>query len=144
MHTCIPSHELKRSWHSCLRRVNASNENTPIMHHPWRRNMTTSMVGLKNGHIRKNLKKKEKGGEPQRYSWGTQKKKFWGFFAVVVQRTGQSLTDCLTEAGRLEKHGLVVVDVLSLLCRGLLSVSVIMDISFCVCVCAVVPLMLFK
>ena len=39
--------------------------------YPRRRNATTSMVGLKNGHIRKNL---TKNGEPQRSSWGTQKK----------------------------------------------------------------------
>ena len=32
----------------------------------------TLMVGLKNGHIRKNL---TQSGEPQRYSWGTHKKK---------------------------------------------------------------------
>ena len=30
------------------------------------------MVGLKNGHIRKNL---TQNGEPQRYSWGTQKER---------------------------------------------------------------------
>ena len=30
------------------------------------------MVGLKNGHIRKNL---TQNVEPQRYNWGTQKKK---------------------------------------------------------------------
>ena len=35
MHTCIP------------RRVNAGNINTPSLHHPRRRNVTTSMVGLK-------------------------------------------------------------------------------------------------
>ena len=40
--------------------------------HPRRRNVTTSMVGLRNGHIHRNL---IKNGEPQRYSWGTQKKK---------------------------------------------------------------------
>ena len=28
MHTCIPSHRLKRSWHSCSRWVNAGNKNT--------------------------------------------------------------------------------------------------------------------
>ena len=72
MHTCIPSHGLKRCWHSCPRRVNAGNKNTPSMHHPWRRNVTTSMVGLKNGHIRKNL---TQNGESPRYSWGMQKKK---------------------------------------------------------------------
>ena len=70
MHTCISSHGLKRSWRSCPRRVNAGNKNTPSTHHPRRRNVTTLMVGLKNGHIRKNL-----SGEPQRYSWGTKKKK---------------------------------------------------------------------
>ena len=37
-----------------------------------RRNVTTSMVGLKNGHIHTNF---TPNGEPQRYSWGTQKKK---------------------------------------------------------------------
>ena len=39
--------------------------------HPRRRNVTTSMVKLKNSHICKNLTQK---GEPQRSSWGTQKK----------------------------------------------------------------------
>ena len=73
MHTCISSHGLKRSWRSCPRRVNAGNKNTPSTHHPRRRNVTTLMIGLKNGHIRKNLT--PKSGEPQRYSWGTQKKK---------------------------------------------------------------------
>ena len=34
------------------------------------RNVTTSMVRLENGHIRKNL---TPNGEPQRSSWGTQK-----------------------------------------------------------------------
>ena len=72
MHTCISSHGLKRSWHSCPRRVNAGNKNTPSTHHPRRRNVTTLIFGLKNGHIRKNL---TQSGEPQRYSWGTQKKK---------------------------------------------------------------------
>ena len=42
-----------------------------LMKHPQRRNVTTAMAGLKNGHIRKNLTH----GEPQRKSWGTQKKK---------------------------------------------------------------------
>ena len=59
-------------WHSCRRRVNAGNKNTPSMHHPRRWNVTTSAVGLKNGHIHKSL---IPNGEPQRYSWGTQKKK---------------------------------------------------------------------
>ena len=71
MHTCISSHGLKRSWRSCPRRMNAGNKNTPSTHHAQRRNVTTLMVGLKNGHIRKNL---TQSGEPQRYSWGMQKK----------------------------------------------------------------------
>ena len=47
-------------------------KNTPSMHHPQRQNVTTSMVGLKNGHIHKNL---TQNGEPQKSSWGVQKKK---------------------------------------------------------------------
>ena len=66
MHTCILSHGLKRSWHSCPRQVNAGNKNTPSTHHPQRWNVTTCMVGLENGHIRKNP---TQNGEPQRYSW---------------------------------------------------------------------------
>ena len=68
MHTCISSHGLKRSWRSCPRRVNAGNKNTPSTHHPQRRNVTTLMVGLKNGQY---AKISPKSGEPQRYSWGT-------------------------------------------------------------------------
>ena len=41
------------------------NENAHSMHHPRKGIMTTSMVGLKNGHIRRNL---PKNGETQRYS----------------------------------------------------------------------------
>ena len=66
MHTSIPSQGLKRCWHWCPRRVNTGNKNTPSMHHPRRRNVTTSMVGLESGHIRKNL---TENGAPQRYSW---------------------------------------------------------------------------
>ena len=73
MHTCISWHGLKRSWRSCPRRVNAGNKNTPSTHHPRRRNVTTLMVGLKKrSHTQKFH---PKSGEPQRYSWGTQKKK---------------------------------------------------------------------
>ena len=68
MHTCILSHGLKRSWHLCPKRVNAGNKNTPSMHYPRRRSVTTSMVGFKKkGNIRKNL---TQNGKPQRYSWG--------------------------------------------------------------------------
>ena len=72
MHTCIPWHGLKRSWQSCPGRVNAGNKNALSMHHPRRRKVTTSMVGLKkqankqNGRLRKNL---TQNGEPQIYSW---------------------------------------------------------------------------
>ena len=69
---CIPSHGLKRSLGSCSRRVNAGSKNTPSMHHSRRRNVTSSMIGLQNGHICKYL---TQNGEPQRSSWGTQKKK---------------------------------------------------------------------
>ena len=55
MHTCISWHGLKRSWRSYPRQVNAGNKNTPSMHHLRRWNVTTSVVGLRNGHIRKNL-----------------------------------------------------------------------------------------
>ena len=73
MHTCISSHGLKRSWRSCPRRVNAGNKNTPSTHHPWRRNVTTLMVILKKrSHTQKSH---PKSGEPQRYSWGTKKRK---------------------------------------------------------------------
>ena len=44
---CIPLHKLKRSCHLCPRWVNVGNKTTPSMHHQWRWNMLTSMVGLK-------------------------------------------------------------------------------------------------
>ena len=47
MCTCIPSHGLKKSLHSCPRGMNAGNKNTPSVLHPRRRNVTTSMVGFK-------------------------------------------------------------------------------------------------
>ena len=47
MYTCLPSHRLKRSGHSCPRWVNAGNKNTPSMHNPQRWNVNTSMAGLK-------------------------------------------------------------------------------------------------
>ena len=62
MHTCIPLHGPKRSWCSCPWRVYAGNKNTHSMHYPRRWNVTTSMVGLKKGHIRKSL---TPNGEPQ-------------------------------------------------------------------------------
>ena len=76
MPTCIPSRELKGSWLSCARRVNAGNKNIPSVHHPRRRNATTLMVGLtffffKWSHTQKSY---PQNGEPQRHSWATQKK----------------------------------------------------------------------
>ena len=47
-------------------------KNTPSTHHPRRRNVTTLMVGLKTVTY---AKISPKSGEPQRYSWGTPKKK---------------------------------------------------------------------
>ena len=57
---------LKRSSHSCHRQVNVGYKNIPSMHHPQRRNVTASMVGLKK---KKNGKKDlTKNDEPQRYN----------------------------------------------------------------------------
>ena len=73
MHTCISSHGLKRSWRSCPRRVNVGNKYTPSMHHPRRLNVTTLMVGLKKTVTYAKIS--SQNGEPQRYSWGTQKER---------------------------------------------------------------------
>ena len=48
------------------------NKNTPSMHHPRRRNVTTTMVGLKDGHIRKIS---PTNGEPHGYSWIRRKRR---------------------------------------------------------------------
>ena len=69
----MSSHGLKRSWRSCPRQVNAGNKNTPSTHHPRRRNVTTLTVGLKKTVTYAKIS--PKSGEPQRYIWGTQKKK---------------------------------------------------------------------
>ena len=46
--------QTKKSWRSYPRQVNAGNKNTPSTHHPLRRNVTTSMVGLRNrSHMQK-------------------------------------------------------------------------------------------
>ena len=80
MHTCIPSHGLKRSWRSCPRPVNAGNKSTLSMHLPRRRNVTTSVVELKkNSHICKIL---TQYGEPQRSRWETQKKRFYNLLTT--------------------------------------------------------------
>ena len=79
MHTCISSHRLKRSWRSCPRRVNAGNKNTPSTHHPWRRNVTTLMVGLKKwSHTQKSHPKvvnpRDIAGERQKKKKNTRNK----------------------------------------------------------------------
>ena len=61
--------------------VNAINKNTPSMHHLWRRNVTTSMVGLKKGHICKNL---TQNGEPQRSSWERRRRRSHKFVLVLL------------------------------------------------------------
>ena len=76
MYTWIPWHGLKRSWRSCPRRVNAGNKNTPSLH----QNVTTSMVGLKSGHIRKNL---TQNGEPRDVAGNAEEEEeAMGFFRV--------------------------------------------------------------
>ena len=67
------------------RRANADNKNTPSTHHPRRRNVTTLMVGLKKTVTYAKIS--PKSGEPQRYSWGTQKKK-----KEERKRTGQNIS----------------------------------------------------
>ena len=52
---------------TCPRWVNAGNKNTPSMHHPQRRNVTTSIVGFKT-RSHNYAKVSPKNGEPQRYS----------------------------------------------------------------------------
>ena len=71
MHACILSHGLKRSRHSYPRRLNASNKNTPSMHHARRWNVTMSMVGLKMVTSARYL---TINGEPWRCNWGTQRR----------------------------------------------------------------------
>ena len=60
------SHAQTQKVPTCSRWVNAGNKNTPSKHHPQRRNLTTSISGLQNGHICTNFTQKDK---PQRYSW---------------------------------------------------------------------------
>ena len=45
--------------YSCSRRVNVGYKNTPSIQHPRRRDVTTSMVGLRNVLIRKKKKRKK-------------------------------------------------------------------------------------
>ena len=79
---CIPLHRLKRLGHSCPRWVNAGNKNTPSTCHPRRWNVTTSMVGLGNGYISKNL---TQNGEPQIYSWERRSRRRIPYFPVILE-----------------------------------------------------------
>ena len=81
MHTCIPSHGPKRSWHSYPRRVNAGNKNTPSMQHA---SSTKTEYDYLNGCIKKKQKKTKtvtyeeispKHSEPQRSSWGRRRRR---------------------------------------------------------------------
>ena len=67
LHTCCPSHGLKRSGHSCPRRVNACNKKH-TQHAPSTKTERDYLNGWikKNGHMRKHL---TQNGEPKRYSW---------------------------------------------------------------------------
>ena len=53
MHTCIPSHRLKRSWHSCPRQVNAGDKKHT--QHETSMKMECDYLNgwIKNSHIRK-------------------------------------------------------------------------------------------
>ena len=86
----------------CPRRVNGSNKKTPCMRHPRRWNVTTSMVGLENGHISTNF---TQNGEPQRYSWERWRRRRRRRSAVIII-TCQQLTwrVWLPVAGRLNKQ----------------------------------------
>ena len=50
----VAAHLHFKRWHSWSRRVNAGNKNTPSMHHSRRRNVTTSIVGLKKRSLTQN------------------------------------------------------------------------------------------
>ena len=72
------------------------------VYHPQRRNVTTSMFGLKNDHMRKNL---TQNGEPQRSSWGSRKEIMYFFnlkkriIYLFIIFTEQVIFDCEKEAG---------------------------------------------
>ena len=73
MHTCSPSHWLKRSWHSCPRRVIAGNRNTQ---HPPSSNKECDCLNgwIKKWSHRQNSHQNEWTPEIQ---LGTQNKKLW-------------------------------------------------------------------
>ena len=76
MHVCIWLHGLRRSWHSCPRLLNTGNKHTPSMHNPQRRNVTTSMVGLKIKQNKNPMATYTKiSPKLQRYSWEHRRRK---------------------------------------------------------------------
>ena len=70
MHSITQTLKILTFMHSCLRRMNAGNKDIPSMHHPQRWNVTTSMVGLKNGHMHKNLTQNGEGNAEKKEGSG--------------------------------------------------------------------------
>ena len=89
--------QTKKSGHLCPKQVNASDKNISSMHHPQRRNLTTSMVGLKSGHIYTNL---TQNGERQRHSWEHRRRRICSFClseaaCPIVKDQSQIYTFCV-------------------------------------------------
>ena len=82
------------------RQVNASNKNTPSMHHPQRQNVTTPKVGLKKtSHIHKNL---TQNVEPHRCRWERRRRRIvtctvvcWLLTCTVWFRSEVCVKTCL-------------------------------------------------
>ena len=105
VHTCIQSQGLKRPWHSCPRWVNAGNKNTPSIHHPRKRNVTTSMVGLKKTPPKRlHTQNLTQNGEPQSCSWERKRRrrssKYLGQTITTRNRTRHTFDK---KTGRLER-----------------------------------------
>ena len=73
MRTCIPSHRLKRSQHSC-HRMGECRQQQHTQHAPSTKTKCDYLNGWseKNSHIRKNL---TQNGEPQKLSWEHRKRR---------------------------------------------------------------------
>ena len=140
MHTCISSHRLKRSWRSCPRRVNAGNKITPSTHHPRRRNVTTLMVGLKNGHIRKNLT--QKVVNPRDIAGERKKKKKSAGVRLCIYLyvyVHVSVCVCVCErVGSVSVHIRLLMYVVRLCLFMSVCMCVCMCVYVCVCVCVYV------
>ena len=97
MHTCIPSHGLKRSWHSCPRRVNTGSRNAPSMNYPRRRNVTTPMIGLRKwSHTQKSH---QKWWTLEIYLGTQKKKKILSIWRAVTVRICRSNLLSYTDTG---------------------------------------------